>query len=198
MSMEHKAYIFDTNSFKKELSEIIINCGNMKNLEALNTFIRDNISRVKSPYTGELLDNEWEKELETGEIQELADFALTCYYSPEEDMGISYAWDELLTSLSTLPLKFNSNYYVLGRTLQTEKFILDPGGMGLGFVYAEDIPIMYNELINLSQVFKKMSLDIVNSVTYDVTFSELMDSYKELIALYKQAMEINYGLLMTF
>ncbi|MBC2582910.1 hypothetical protein [Clostridium sp. DJ247] len=196
--MEHKAYIFDTDGFSKELSQLIITSGNTKNSAPLKAFINNHIGKVRSAYTGDLLDYDWEKEMENGEVQELADFAMTCYYSPEEEMGLSYAWDALLVALNMLSTNFDPDYYILGRTLESEMFRLDPSGMGLGFVYAEDIYIMHNELINLKQSFIDNGMPQLNDVIYDITFSELIEAYEELILLYKQAEEINYGLLMTF
>lgn len=164
MSIEHKAYVFDTKNFNKELRKIILISGNTKNQSLLKNFINSKIGVVKSPYSGDLINIGWEKELENGDIQELADFAITCYYSPGEEMGISYAWDAVLTTLNRLPLKFNSDYYILGNTLETEIFKLDPGGMGLGFINAEDIPKMYNELNNLKEDFIEKSSLISSEV----------------------------------
>ncbi|WP_025699913.1 hypothetical protein [Paenibacillus durus] len=198
MGMEHKAYLFDTDNFNKELSNIIITSGATNDVDSLMVFIVEKIGTVRSVYTGELLNKEWEKELENGEVQELADFAMTCYYSPEKELGLSYAWDALLEALNMMSTKFHPDYYILGRPLESELFKLDPGGMGLGFVYAEDISSMYNELIDLKQLLINNSLPSSNDLVYHITFPELIEAYDELIMLYKEAKEANCGLLMTF
>lgn len=198
MSMCHKAYVFDTSSFEKELSELIITSGNAANTDALKEFINSHIGEVKSVYTGDLLSYDWEKEIESGTVQEFADFAMTCYYSPEDEIGLSYSWDPLLEVLSMLPTSFEPYYYVLGRALESKMFQLNPGGMGLGFVYAEDISSIYNELVNLKQNLIDAGMPQSSDVIYDITLAELIEAYDELISLYKKAQEINQGLLMTF
>ncbi|WP_438347720.1 hypothetical protein ACP8HI_18885 [Paenibacillus sp. FA6] len=90
MAMEHKAYLFDTDAFSEELREIIITSGATMDTDSLKAFIIKNIGKARSVYTSELLNNEWEREIENGNVQELADFAMTCYYSPEEELGFSY------------------------------------------------------------------------------------------------------------
>lgn len=197
MGMEHKAYLFDTNGFMKELSETIITSGTTNDIKLLKEFIFNHLGIVRSVYTGELLDKEWEQELENGEVQELADFAMTCYYSPDEEQGLSYLWDALIEALVKLPTKFDPNYYILGRPLESEMFILDPGGMGLGFVYAEDVPSMYNELLELKRNLISNGLPS-NDLVYHASFSELIEAYDELVILYKDATEAKRGLLMTF
>ncbi|OAB38857.1 hypothetical protein [Paenibacillus glacialis] len=198
MAMEHKAYLFDTDAFSEELGEIIIASGATNDIDSLKAFITKNMGKVRSVYTGELLNNEWEKEIENGSVQELTDFAMTCYYSPEEELGFSYTWDALLEALSMVSPKFHPDYYILGRQLESGGFTLNPGGMGLGFVYADDIPSMYNELIDLKQKFIDNGMPSSNDLVYQITFPELIEAYDELIILYKEAKEAKCGLLMTF
>ncbi|WP_438347719.1 hypothetical protein ACP8HI_18880 [Paenibacillus sp. FA6] len=94
--------------------------------------------------------------------------------------------------------KFNPDYYILGRPLESGMFTLDPGGMGLGFVYAEDIPSMYNELIDLKRSFVDNGMPSSPDLVYQITYPELIEAYDELIILYKEAKEANCGLLMAF
>ncbi|WBL45591.1 hypothetical protein LOR37_12875 [Clostridium estertheticum] len=164
----------------------------------MKTFINNHIGKVKSAYTGDLVNHNWEREMENGGIQELADFAMTCYYSPEEEIGLSYDWDELLAAISMLSTTFEPDYYILGHTLESEIFKLDPGGMGIGFIYAEDIAVMHNELINLKQSFIDNGMPKLEDVVYEIAFPELIEAYEELILIYNQAEEINCGLLITF
>lgn len=189
--MEHKSFLFNTSAFKKELSEIILTAGDTENEDLLTCFINENLEDLKSPYSGEELTGEWEEELGTEDVQELADFAMTKYYNPDEELGLSYNWDTLLESFDKLDLKFNSEYYILGESLKSENFNLDPGRMGLGFVNSKDICCIHRELISLKQNF----IEICETENFD---EEIISAYDELIEIYEEAKESNCGLLMTF
>lgn len=197
--MEHKAFLFDTQEFNHELNSMILDAGLKNNPEILLKFINNSIGRVYSPYTGELLDTSWKDELENGGVQELADFALTCYYSPEDDCGLSYFWDVLLEALQGIRTKFDPEYCVLGEPLRKQEFVLDPGGMGMGLVQAEDINNIHRELIGRRERIIANGLPKDEDLLYeDITFEELVEAYDELIRLYKAALENKKGLLMTF
>lgn len=198
MSMDHKAFLFDTVSFNKELANSILDAGTTHNVESLHKFIHDNIGRTYSIYTGEPITSEWENELQNGDVQELADYALTCFYSPEEDIGLSCYWDALLNGLGLLPLKHQVEYYIIGRPLTSGDFVLDPGFMGLGFVYFEDIPHMYNELVSLKKQFIHVMPRLAKEFDDEITMEDLSESYNELIQIYECAKAKKSGLMMTF
>lgn len=63
-------------------------------------------------------------------------------------------------------VKFEAEYYILGQAFKSDKFILDPGGIGLGFVYAEDIEDMYNYLKIISSFYLKIM--VVNQLLEDL------------------------------
>lgn len=191
MSMEHKSFLFNTSAFTKELSEIILTAGETDNEKLLISFINQNLNDLKSPYSGEELTSEWIEELETEDIQELADFAMTKYYNPDEELGLSYSWELLLESFDELDLKFNNEYYILGKSLDSENFTLDPGRMGLGFIDSQQISSIHKELISLKQNF----INIFETESLD---KEVIQAYEELIEIYEEAKESNCGLLMTF
>lgn len=186
MSMEHKAFIFDTNKFHCELEQIILLAGKSNDLTNLKKFIEENKSGIISPYTLDELDENWENELENRDVQEFSDFALTVCYNPEDDFGLGYDWTLLVEWLENLPLKFNSDYYILGKEIKSDNFKLDPSYMGFGLVEKEDVSIIYKELISLNSEIKKSKNE------------ELIEVYNILIETYEQAKNQNKGLMMTF
>ncbi|WP_166243409.1 hypothetical protein [Paenibacillus turpanensis] len=198
MGMEHKAYLFDTNRFDRELKPVINTSVLLSDTKGLEDFISSHVGEVRSVYTGELLGIDWKNSLENGGIQELCDIALTLYYSPDEDMGLSYGWDALNEALSMTSIKFPSDYYILGESIEYGSFQLDPGGLGLGFVYSKDIAIMYNDLVSIKSALNHNGLPDPNAVLYQLTKSELLETYNELVLLYSAAYEKKWGLLMTF
>lgn len=198
MSMEHKAYLFDTLRFMQELKKVLDRCKSKQDIEPIRKFINAHLTNVKSPYDGESLDIEWERQLETKEIQEYADFALTNYYLPEEDYGLEYSWDALLEVLRKLELNYETEYYILGKSISLGIEILDPGGCGLGIVLEEDIPNMLVELIRYRDKISNIVGSIEEDVLYELTEEEVLDAYEELCQLYNIAKEAQMGLLFTF
>lgn len=198
MAMEHKAYLFHTDSFSSELCNIIIHAGETNNKSPLEEFIESRLGSVWSVYTGELLTNDWQSELENGGVQELSDFAMTVYYSPDDERGLSYDWDVLLETLYSMSPSFDPDYSILGCPIQSESFTLDPGGMGLGLVHSEDVPSIYNELVQLKGSLANGNLPPLHGVIYPSTLVEITEAYDVLISLYKDAKRENCGLLMTF
>ncbi|RAT96299.1 hypothetical protein [Brevibacillus sp. Leaf182] len=196
--MEHKAFLFDTSGFDRELRKIIITSGENNDPNSLIEYIMNNKGKIRSVYTGELLEIDWQNELELGNVQELADFALTRFYSPEDDSGLSYSWDGVLEALKMLPTRFNPEYCVLGRSIESEKFRLDPGGMGMGIVQSEDVPLILKDLIDLKSTFIQNGLPPIEDSLYEYNLQELNEAYNQLILLYREARDNNKGLLMTF
>ena len=82
---------------------------------------------LTGPYDGELIHTGWRSKLEAGDIQELADYALTRYYSPADDFGVA---DWLLIS-DTLPADVQAA--LLGVPLGPAMRYFDPGRMGSYF-----------------------------------------------------------------
>lgn len=195
--MEHKAFLFDTQGFDQELRKIIVTSGEENEPKPLHEYIVNNIGKVRSVYTRELLENNWENELELGGVQELADFAMTCFYSPEDDRGLSYLWDAPLETLKMLPTKMDPEYYILGHPIESETFSLDPGGMGLGIIEMNDIPVVLKDLKDLRGAILENGMPL-SEVLYEHTFSEIVEAYDELIKLYNEAADMRTGLLMTF
>jgi hypothetical protein len=198
MSMEHKAFLFETSKFFGELAPIIFRAARNNDKDLLRSFINSRIGVVRSPYTGEFLKGNWEQELENGDLQELADFAMTCYYNPQEDRGLGYDWDPLLESLRMSSTAFDPGYVILGRQITDGQFVLDPGRMGTGIVQAEDVPGITVELRRLKPDMLVRKIQNNPKVLYPVSEEEFISSCRDLDTLYQDAARSNKGLLMTF
>ncbi|AWI03524.1 hypothetical protein [Clostridium drakei] len=196
MSMEHKAFVFDTKNYMKQLNDLIVDRGANDDIAAIRQFIEEHLDNMKSPYTGEELDENWGEEIEKGDIQEYADFALTGYYAPYEDIGLSYEWDMLLKALKKLDF-IEAEYCILGKSIQKENFKIDPGRCGLGLVYAEDIPILYQKLITV-----KNKLDEINikksKIFTEIEEKDLKSVLENLIFIFQSALNDKKGLMLTF
>jgi len=98
--MEHKAYQFDWNSFEKEFKDLLISSIRSDNKGALFSFIESNLSFITDPYEGESLNENWKEYLNSLSIQEVADHALTKYYSVQEEFGLNGEWLEINETLT--------------------------------------------------------------------------------------------------
>jgi hypothetical protein len=65
-------------------------------------FIAEHHALLRDPIEGEPLGADWESEIEAPNVQVYADVALTLFYDPSGDIGLSDAWiglDDLLHSV---------------------------------------------------------------------------------------------------
>lgn len=88
--MEHKAYIFDYDSFKIQLIPTLIDALKNNNKENLINFIQYNIKDLKDPDDILTVDEVWQNIKQDGDIDELGDLALTKFYDSSEDIGLGH------------------------------------------------------------------------------------------------------------
>src|SRR6187455_1169828 len=95
MSFDHKAFAFDWMAFSNELLPWLSAALARVDRDTLAAFVDANVSVCRSPYDGQPLSLAWRGMLEANDVQELADFALTKYYDPTDDHGLSDGWMEI-------------------------------------------------------------------------------------------------------
>lgn len=196
MSMEHKAFVFDTKTYMEQLNNLLVDRGANDDIATIRQFIKEHLDIMRSPYTGGELDEDWEEEIEKGDIQEYADFALTGYYDPNEDIGLSYEWDMLLEALKKLDF-IEAEYCILGKSIQKENFRIEPGYCGLGLVYAEDIPWLYQKLIIVQNRLDEINIEELKSFI-EIEQEDLKSVFEDLISIFQSALNDKKGLMLTF
>jgi hypothetical protein len=128
---EHKAFVFDFERFSRELQPIIERGLLSGDCSDTIAFIHDNLGLLKDPYEGEPLGSDWESMIETRDVHQYGDFALTKYYDPSADIGLGGSWMEaqdLIARESTFLVS-----PILGAVLGPESNPFDPGKMGSYF-----------------------------------------------------------------
>lgn len=196
MSMEHKAYIFDTEDFESNLKELLLDAGLSDNVEAIKAFIEENADSITSPYTFEPIDEDWEEELEANDVQEYADFAMTAYYEPEEDIGLSYTWNAVMEGLKATGFE-DAEVCVLGNPVEKDGFSVDPGRCGLGLISAENVQKLYQKLSNIKADFCDINIEDLD-IEDDIEQEELEDVFDDLLSIYESALDENKGIMFTF
>ena len=99
MSLDHKAYAFDWHSFAGEMLPWLAKALERNDCKRFVSFIHENVEVCSDPYEGQPLDRNWDETVDVTDVQQLADFALTKYYEPSDNHGLSGTWIELDESL---------------------------------------------------------------------------------------------------
>ena len=100
MSMEHKAFDFDWDEFEIALLPVFLSTLASNDSTGLLEFIELNLENITDPYEGDKLGKNWQVEISSYSIQEIADYALTKYYSVTEEFGLGNSWISQTDKLS--------------------------------------------------------------------------------------------------
>lgn len=131
MSMEHQAYLFDYAGFTSSLGRILYEALD-GDLDALVRFIEGSRDRLSDPSEGMPLNERWQDRVEPEDAHQLGDLALTAFYSPRQDVGLGYTWQEALHD-AELEGMGDSRAVVLGEPFGPPGNPFDPGKMGSYF-----------------------------------------------------------------
>ena len=128
--MEHKAFNFCWNSFEEELLPVLQTALNKADTELLLNFIDLNLKYISDPYEGDRLIENWRDELNLLPIQDIADYALTKYYSVDKPFGLGDSWIDISDNLSEKEVGA-----LLGRAFDN----FDPGCYGSYFQSIDEL-----------------------------------------------------------
>lgn len=135
--MSHKAYLFEYDRFNMELKPLLEHALLADESRVIIDFIDKNLDALRDPYEGAPLGPEWETLLETRDVQEYGDFALTKYYDPAADCGLGAAWMGLQDWLADdVGLLLSP---ILGEIVGRREAPFDPGRMGSYFQSPEAV-----------------------------------------------------------
>ncbi len=165
------------------------------NPEAARKYICEHYSQFQSPYTGEVLDDDWEDEFDSPTLQVYFDILLTACYDVDDDMGLGYMWDAVNDLIAELDVFDDSQVAVLGRELIIGDVQVDPGMMGLGLVDGSEVPGIRDVLCNHRDDVGEIELD---NLSDDVEPEECIEAYDDLCNLYEEAADQGKGLLFAF
>ena len=127
MSMLHKARELDWLAFER-IRPVIERGLTRNDPTELMATIEEDLNAFRDPYEGEFLAPDWRDALETGGVQEIADFALTQCYDPSRYFGLDHEWMRIEEALSP-----EGRGALLGIAIGPAANLFDPGGMGSYF-----------------------------------------------------------------
>ena len=173
--MEHKAFVFDTEMFHAKIEPVMKE--SINHPEVARQYISANYEQLQSPYTGEMLEENWEEEFDELTLQVYFDILLTACYDVEDDCGLGYLWDAVNGIVGALDAFEEPQMAVLGRDVVINGVKVDPG-MQENRDEAEDIE--------------------PEDLQYDAEPEEWMEAYDSLCGIYEEAGRQGKGLLFTF
>lgn len=135
--MLHKAFLIEYDQFTLELKPILEHSLLVDESKPLVEFIHKSFDVLRDPYEGKPLGVGWENLLETRDVQEYGDFALTKYYDPAADLGLGAGWTAIQDWIAE-DAKMEPSP-VLGEVVGRREAPFDPGRMGSYFQSAEAV-----------------------------------------------------------
>lgn len=174
--MEHKAFLFDYESFERELCPALVHALATGETRRLESFISTNLDALRDPYEGEPLDADWASLIEVKDAHQYGDLALTKYYSPTADIGLGSAW-ERVQGLPEIASRAESP--ILGTIIGSGDASFDPGRMGSYFQSARIVREHYEYMLGLAKDAHSADLD-------------------EAVEMLAEAAKKNAGLYVTF
>ncbi len=194
MSMEHKAFVFDTKKFHAEIEPVMKD--SIKNNEVAHRYIFDHLEELQSPYTGDALDEDWEEEFGELTLQVYFDILLTACYDVEDDRGLGEMWDAVNEVIKSLSVFEEGELPVTGWEVEIDDIVVDPGMEGLGIIDCDEVEEILNTLKENRGA--AASAEQPEGLLYDAEPDEWMEAYDDLCCLYADALRQNKGLLLTF
>jgi hypothetical protein len=126
--MDHKAFPFDWVTFEREfLPTLERSLARNDGLE-IRDFITAQWRQLRDPYEGDPLAGNWRDALDCGDIQLIADYAITKYYNPSDEFGLGLHWMRIQSDLPE-----EGRVALLGTPLGPQHRRFDPGRMGSYF-----------------------------------------------------------------
>jgi len=157
MSMLHRAFAFDYAAFHDQLRPLLLRALETDDGSGLGAFIDANLNLLVDPYEGEPLAKNWRALLESGDVQELGDFALTKYYDGDLDIGLDVDWKAIGELLDK---SGSSRAITLGAPLGTPEAPFDPGRQGAYFQTAADVADALTGLQTLLQAQPSLASEL--------------------------------------
>lgn len=194
MSMEHKAFVFDTNKFHAEIEPVMKD--SIKNTEVAHRYICDHLEELQSPYTGDTLEEGWEEEFGELTLQVYFDILLTSCYDVEDDCGLCEMWDAVNEVIKSLDVFDEGELPVTGREVEIDDVVVNPGMEGLGIIDCDEVAEILNTLKENRRA--AASAGQPEGLLYDANPEEWIEAYDDLCHIYEEALRQNKGLLLTF
>lgn len=193
MSIEHKAFVFDTDKFHAEIEPVMQ--ASIADPDVAHRYISEHLDELQSPYSGCALNEDWESEFDDLTLQVYFDILLTACYDVEDDRGLGEMWDAVNEVIKGLDVFEEGELPVTGWKVEIDDVIVDPGMQGLGIIDCDEVADILEVLKeNRDEAECAEPEDLLCETDPD----EWMDAYDDLCGIYEEAVRQGKGLLFTF
>lgn len=125
MSMCHKAFVLDYAAFEREIAPILFEALLADDTADLAVFIDANRQSLTLPWDASPLPSAWRTVVDSRDVQQVADIALTKFYDADEDHGLQEHWTAVSERLPN-----EARLGLLGEPFGPTGALFDPGRMG--------------------------------------------------------------------
>lgn len=195
MSMEHKAFLFDTDKFYAEIKPVMED--SVKDTEVAHEYINSHLDEFQSPYTGDPLEEDWEDEFDELTLQVYFDILLTACYDVDDDRGLVDMWDAVNEVIKSLDIFEEGSVPVTGWDIEANGVTVDPGMEGMGLIDSDEVEKIL-EVLKDNRDAAEDAEPNPEEMLYEADPEEWMEAYDDLCALYEDALNEKKGLLFTF
>lgn len=193
MSIEHKAFVFDTDKFHAEIEPVMQAC--IADPDVAHRYISEHLDELQSPYSGCALNEDWESEFDELTLQVYFDILLTACYDVEDDRGLGEMWDSVNEVIKSLDVFEEGELPVTGWQVEIDDVVVDPGMEGLGIIESDEVA----EILEVLKENRDAAADAEpEDLLYEADADEWMEAYDDLCCLYDDALQQHKGLLLTF
>lgn len=207
MSISHKAWLFDHDSFQSEFADLLYRALTTGNESEIKAFIATHHAALQDPWTEESLGPDWEQQLRTNpsladtvDLQFWADLALAKYYRADDEQGLDRGFDALRAYLRTVPgVQPHADALIEGYPFGPPESVFDPGRQGTGLVSTAQVKDHHERLLTAgwppipgpdSPVYR----DCHYRPRSATAVQEVLDHLRD---IYQQATEQGRGLLLA-
>lgn len=133
MSIKHRAYLFDCEKYELSVKAVLEQCCQINKTDYAEKYIKDNFSKLKSPYTGKPLQEDDMEIIAHADMREYMNYILTECYEPAYDIGLSYMWDAAAELLKQMPLRCGAGLCVFGEEIKFYDMAVNPRKLNQGY-----------------------------------------------------------------
>jgi hypothetical protein len=141
LSTYHKAYSFDYARFVDELAPILWAALATGDVVELARFVDDHQPTLVHPREREPLTVDWRTQLPALTAQRIGSFALTAYYDPNQNLGLSNEWADI-GNIVGRAVDADYDTFFFGTDFGPPSNVFDPGTMGS---YFRDWPTLHRQ-----------------------------------------------------
>lgn len=154
--IKHRAYLFDSQKYGLSIKPVLEEFCQSNEIDDIKRYIKNNIGKLKSPYTGKPLHTKDIERIDYTDTREYMNYILTECYEPVCDIGLNYMWDAAAELLKQMPLSYETRRCVFGEEIAFCNMTSNP--RKLNQTYHQPMADMNTKKTKYTEVEKEISI----------------------------------------